>query len=63
MTELAPKHGRLLLTVVAVFLPPVAVYLRTRDWLHTVLNLVLSLLLWLPGFLHALYFIFRPARS
>ena len=63
MTELAPKHGKLLLTVVAIFLPPVSVYLKTRDWLHTIVSIILTLLLWLPGFLHALFFIFRPAKS
>lgn len=63
MTDLAPKHSRLLLTVVAVFLPPLSVYLKTRDWLHTIVSIVLTLLLWLPGFLHALFFIFRPAKS
>ncbi|MBI1178802.1 YqaE/Pmp3 family membrane protein [bacterium] len=63
MAELAPQHSRTMLFVIAIFLPPVAVYLRTRDWLHTVVSIILTLLLWLPGFLHSLYFVFRKKSS
>lgn len=62
MTDLTPKHSVPLLLLFAVFLPPVSVFLRTRDRLHTVVNVVLTLFLWLPGFLHALFFIFRKQR-
>ena len=38
--------------VIAFLLPPLAVYMTNKDKL--VLNIVLTLLLWLPGFIHAI---------
>lgn len=45
----------LLLVIIAIFIPPLAVYLAegaitTNFWI----NLILTLLFWLPGFIHAL---------
>ena len=48
-----------ILVILAFFLPPLAVYLHTKSAKQTLLNLILTLLLWLPGFLHALYLIFK----
>lgn len=52
-------ENKILLAIVAFFLPPVAVGLKCGIGGAFVLNLVLSLLFWLPGFIHALILIFK----
>lgn len=47
--------NKLLLIIIAILLPPLAVGLKRGIGLALLLNIVLTLLLWLPGFLHALY--------
>lgn len=49
----------LLLIIIAILLPPVAVLLKDGVGLHLVLSIVLTLLFWLPGFIHALWLILR----
>lgn len=49
----------LLLVIIAILLPPVAVGLKEGLGLALVLNIVLTLLFWLPGFLHALWVVLR----
>ncbi len=51
--------NKIVQAVIAFFIPPLAVFLKegkigTNFWI----NLVLTILFWLPGFLHALYLIF-----
>lgn len=44
------------LIILAIFIPPLAIYLHTREFGTTFwINLVLTLLGGLPGSLHALY--------
>ena len=43
--------------ILAIVFPPVAVFLTVGLGLHFWLNLVLSLLGWLPGVIHAFYVI------
>ena len=45
----------LLLVIIAIFIPPLAVYLKTKDTTKTIINVVLCLLLWIPGVVHGLY--------
>ena len=51
----------ILLIILAILLPPVAVFLvvglGTQFWI----NLILTLLLWLPGMIHALWVIFTQS--
>lgn len=47
--------NKLLLVIIAILLPPVAVGLKRGIGGALILNIVLTLLLWIPGFLHALY--------
>jgi uncharacterized membrane protein YqaE (UPF0057 family) len=47
--------GKLLLIVLAIFLPPLAVFLRRGLGVTFFLNLLLSILFLLPGTIHALY--------
>lgn len=49
----------LLLVIIAILLPPLAVFLKTSSIGATLLNLVLTIIFWLPGFLHALWVILR----
>ncbi|HOR27097.1 MAG TPA: YqaE/Pmp3 family membrane protein [Candidatus Sumerlaeota bacterium] len=43
--------------LLALFLPPLGVFLQVGFGLHFWLNIVLTLLGWLPGVLHAFYVI------
>ena len=51
--------NKLLLVIIAILLPPVAVFVKSRSLLQTLLNIVLCLLFWLPGFLHALWVVLK----
>ena len=45
--------------LLAIFLPPVAVLLTTGFGLHFLLNILLWILGWLPGTVHALWLMNR----
>jgi uncharacterized membrane protein YqaE (UPF0057 family) len=47
--------NKLLLCIIAFFLPPLAVGLKRGIDGHFVLNIILTLFFWIPGFLHALW--------
>ena len=51
--------NQLVLIVLAILLPPLAVYLKTKSAKDTVINIILCLFFWLPGILHALYLILK----
>ena len=51
--------SRVLLVVIAFLLPPLAVGLREGIGGTLLLNIILTLLFWLPGFLHALWIVLR----
>ncbi|MFM2293962.1 MAG: hypothetical protein RLZZ350_375 [Verrucomicrobiota bacterium] len=51
---LAPMNKPLLI-VLAIFIPPLAVYLKTNNVKTTLINLVLCFFFWLPGVIHALW--------
>ena len=51
------SEQKLLLIIIAIFIPPLAVGLKTGIGGHLILNIILTLLFWIPGFLHALYVI------
>lgn len=59
MGQLDSKIHPVVLIVLAICLPPVAVFFKTRDWLHTLINLVLCLVYVFPGVIHALFFVLR----
>lgn len=48
---------KLLLVIIAILLPPLAVGLKAGIGGAFILNLILTLIFWLPGVLHALYVI------
>ena len=45
------------LIILAILLPPVAVYLKKGAGNDLVINIILCLLLWIPGIIHALWLI------
>jgi uncharacterized membrane protein YqaE (UPF0057 family) len=49
----------LLMVIVAILLPPVAVFLKKGMGKDLVINLVACLLFWIPGLLHALWIVTR----
>jgi uncharacterized membrane protein YqaE (UPF0057 family) len=49
----------LLLVIIAIVLPPLAVGLKAGIGFHLFLNIVLTLLLYLPGMLHALWVVLK----
>jgi uncharacterized membrane protein YqaE (UPF0057 family) len=51
--------SKLLLVIIAIFLPPLAVGLKDGLGFHLILNIVLSLLLYVPGLLHALWVVLK----
>lgn len=53
----------LLRIVLAVFLPPVAAFLTVGFGLHFWLNLILTLIVFVPGMIHALWLVVRHAQQ
>ncbi|MEI9865124.1 MAG: YqaE/Pmp3 family membrane protein [Limisphaerales bacterium] len=51
--------NKLLLVILAILLPPLAVFLKTNSGKTTLLNLVLCIFFWVPGILHALWVILK----
>ena len=57
---MAGSTNRLLLIILAIFLPPIAVLLKTGLGMSLLLNIILCLLFVLPGVIHALWVVTRP---
>jgi uncharacterized membrane protein YqaE (UPF0057 family) len=55
----APSMNTLLLVIIAIVLPPLAVGLKAGIGFHLFLNILLTLLLYLPGLLHALWVVLK----
>ncbi len=53
----------LILIIVALFLPPLAVFLMVGLGRDFWINLILTLLLWLPGTVHAIYLIVTRSEA
>ncbi len=49
--------------ILALLLPPLAAYLQVGATKHLVINLLLCLLGWLPGILHAIWLVATDRRS
>ena len=52
---------KILLIVIAFFLPPLAVGIKEGLGVSLLISIILTLLLWLPGFIHALIVVLREA--
>lgn len=51
--------SKLIRILLAIFLPPIAVLITQGVGLQFFLNIVLTLVGWLPGSIHALYLMLR----
>ena len=51
--------SKVVLVILAILLPPLAVYLKTKAAKDTIINIVLCFFFWIPGILHALYLILK----
>jgi uncharacterized membrane protein YqaE (UPF0057 family) len=47
--------NKLVALIVSILLPPLAVYLKKGAGQDLVINIVLCILMWLPGVLHAIW--------
>ena len=52
----------LLLVLIAILLPPLAVGLKDGIGFHLFLNIILTLLFYVPGLLHALWVVLKDER-
>ena len=57
MTNASNDTNKLLLIIIAILIPPLAVGLKAGIGGHLILNIILTLLFYLPGLLHALWVI------
>jgi len=51
--------SKLVLVIIAIVLPPLAVGLKDGFGFHLLLNIVLTLLFYVPGLLHALWVVLK----
>lgn len=51
--------NKLLLVIIAILLPPLAVFLKNGAGKDLVINIVLCLFFYVPGILHALWLILK----
>lgn len=47
--------NKLVLILLSIFLPPIAVFIKEGVGKHLVINIVLCLLFYIPGIVHALW--------
>jgi uncharacterized membrane protein YqaE (UPF0057 family) len=53
------QTNKLLMVIIAILIPPLAVFLKAGLGMTFLLNLILTLLFYLPGLLHALWVILK----
>ncbi|MBL1216023.1 MAG: YqaE/Pmp3 family membrane protein [Planctomycetes bacterium] len=51
--------NKLLLVIIAILIPPVAVLLKEGVGAPLIINIILTLLFWVPGLIHALYVVLK----
>jgi len=47
--------NKIVLVILSLFIPPLAVFLKTKSAKDTIINIVLCILFWIPGVIHALW--------
>jgi uncharacterized membrane protein YqaE (UPF0057 family) len=45
----------IILVLLSIFLPPLAVWLKSKSGKQTIINVILCFFFWIPAVLHALY--------
>jgi len=51
--------SKIVLIILAILLPPVAVFLKRGAGKDLLINIILCILFWLPGILHALWVVLK----
>lgn len=51
--------NKVVLVILAIFLPPVAVFMKKGAGKDLVINILLCLLMFLPGMIHALWLVLK----
>lgn len=51
--------NKLVLIILAILLPPIAVFLKTGVGMQLLINIVLCLIFYIPGILHALWLVLK----
>lgn len=60
MSDVAPRSDHDILKILlAIFLPPVGVFMEVGLGMHFWLNILLTFLGYIPGIIHAVYIILR----
>jgi len=54
----SPMH-KILLIIIAILLPPLAVFLKSGAGKDLLINIILCILFWIPGVLHALWVVLK----
>jgi len=49
--------NKLVLIILALFLPPIAVYLKCGPGKNLIINILLCLIFYVPGIIHALWLV------
>jgi uncharacterized membrane protein YqaE (UPF0057 family) len=53
------QDNKIIMIIIAFFIPPLAVAIKSGLNMTFVINLVLTLIFWIPGFIHALLVILK----
>ncbi|MHC5082511.1 MAG: YqaE/Pmp3 family membrane protein [Planctomycetota bacterium] len=56
---MADDTNKLLLIILAIFLPPIAVFLKCGAGKDLIINIILCLLFAIPGVIHALWLVLK----
>jgi len=51
--------NKILLIIIAILLPPLAVFLKSGAGKDLLINIILCILFWIPGVLHALWVVLK----
>jgi uncharacterized membrane protein YqaE (UPF0057 family) len=56
---MAKKVNNVVLIILAILLPPVAVFLKEGVKMHFWINIVLCFIFWIPAIIHALWIVLK----
>ena len=51
------ENNKILLIIIAILLPPVAVFMKKGAGKDLAINIVLCLLMWIPGVIHGVWLV------
>lgn len=51
--------NKIVLIIIAILLPPLAVFLKSGAGKDLLINIILCILFWIPGVLHALWVVLK----